>query len=469
MGTAATSGATAATGGATAAPGGTSAIGTHPNGGVTGSAGGTPTGGAVSAGGVATTGGAAATGGVQSNGGAPSSGGSPATGGAQGTGGTKATGGVTAGGSSSTGGSITTGGTSSTVGTKQAGGSSSTGGTKATGGLATTGGSSATGGTTATAGTANCTTPPDPSALIGWASVSGNGVTTTTGGGNATPTVVTTLAALNTAAGGTTARVIYVQGNLSGTVSIGSNKTIVGICGATITGHIAMTGSVNVIFRNIKVVGLNCTDSPSDCSAGADGITVVNSAHHIWFDHVDVSDGSDGNLDITQASDFVTVSWSKFSYSSKRTDPAAGASGHRFSNLIGASDNNSGDVGKLNVTWHHVWWADNVDQRMPRVRYGKIHVFNSLYTTTGNNYCIGIGMAASMRDENNVFIGSTRPVNSGSFSDATTTLISIGNIYANTTGGAAADIPTAFTPTYQYTLDAAASVQAAVQAGVGPK
>jgi pectate lyase len=39
-----------------------------------------------------------------------------------------------------------------------------------------------------------------------------------------------------------------------------------------------------------------------------------------WFDHCDISDGSDGNLDITNGSDLVTVSWTQFHYSTKRTE-----------------------------------------------------------------------------------------------------------------------------------------------------
>ena len=129
-------------------------------------------------------------------------------------------------------------------------------------------------------------------------------------------------------------------------------------------------------------------------ASGADAIGVNGESHHLWFDHLDVSDGSDGNLDITEGSDFVTVSWSKFHYSTRRTDPEAGATGHRFSNLIGGSDREPLDVGRLNVTWHHVWWADNVDQRMPRTRRGQIHVFNSLYTSEGNSYCTDAGFEA---------------------------------------------------------------------------
>ena len=82
------------------------------------------------------------------------------------------------------------------------------------------------------------------------------GVTTTTGGGAAAPQTVTTLAAFSSAVSGTDAKVVYVSGKLTaGKVNIGSNKTIVGLCGAEIHGHLGLSGSSNVIIRNLKIVG----------------------------------------------------------------------------------------------------------------------------------------------------------------------------------------------------------------------
>jgi pectate lyase len=361
-------------------------------------------------------------------------------------------------------------------------GGTGSGGTGGTGSGGTGTGGTGTGGTGTGGSSSSCSTPPAASALVGWASVSGDGITTTTGGGSATPQTVTSVSALNSAAGGTNAAVIYVSGVLpNGSIKVGSNKTIVGICGAEIHGHVDVVGSNNVIIRNIKIVGYavgNCALDPSydssvGCSSGNDAIT-VEKGNHIWFDHDDISDGTDGNLDITLAADYVTVSWTKFHYT-PRTDnsgsDSTGGAGHRYSDLVGGSDNSSGDVGKLNVTWHHDWWADNVVERQPRVRYGKNHLFNNLWTSSAANYCVRAGMDAQILVENSAFVGVKNPQQFNSTADQGTSYITAnGNLYSGTsgtqsTGGGG----TAFTkPSYTYTMDAASSVQSEVQSGAGP-
>jgi pectate lyase len=362
------------------------------------------------------------------------------------------TGGIGSGGASGKGG--VAGGTTGTAGSVGTGGSTGVGGT-----------ASGTGGGTVS----SCSEPPAPGPLLGWAAMSGAGdggstVATTTGGGSATPVVVTSLADLNNAAKGTTAAVIYVKGVMAaGTVKIGSNKTIAGLCGAELHGHVGMSGSVNVIIRNIKIVGYNCSDSPGECKSGDDAVSVVDGAHHIWFDHCDISDGSDGNLDITQGSDFVTVSWTKFHYSTKRTDPVTGSTGHRFSNLIGAADGVAIDLGHLNVTWHHNWWADNIAQRMPRSRDGKIHVVNNLFTAIGDDYCTNSGNLSSLLVENNVYIGVSNPLQE----DDDGNMLSRGNVFQNTSGSKTSK-GTGFTPPYSLTPDATASLEATIRAQAGP-
>jgi len=316
-------------------------------------------------------------------------------------------------------------------------------------------------------------------APIGWASLNGG----TTGGGAAAGQLVTTLAQLNAAAKGTTAAVIFVSGVLDqGTATIGSNKTIIGCSGTpTVRGTVQIKSAANVILRNLNIVGFNCKPPDPDaanggqCQNGHDAVT-VQSSHNIWFDHDAISDGSDGNLDVNHGSDFVTVSNTKFFYSSARSDPNdTGAAGHRFSNLIGGSDSNgSEDTGHLNITWVHDWWAQNVVERQPRVRFGKNHLFNNLWNATGNNYDIGVGVGANILTQNNAFVGVKTPINTTSFvnpSIAASAIRSTGNLLQGTTGTAPTDLNpgSVFTPSYSFTLDAASTVQAFVQANAGPK
>jgi pectate lyase len=355
-------------------------------------------------------------------------------------------------------------------------------GGSASGGRA--GGPSASGGNgpgSSNGGSSGCSTPPEPETLVGWATTAPG----TTGGGAATPMQVTTLAELNAALAGTGPAVVWLKGSVTGDVKLGSNKTLVGVCGAELHGHVEVSGSSNVIIRNLTIVGYgvgDCSLDPSydatlGCSSGSDAISVWKNAHHIWIDHCDISDGTDGNLDITLGSNYVTVSWTKFHYS-PRTDnsgsDSTGASGHRFSNLVGGTDtppSTYDDAGTLNVTWHHDWWADNVVERQPRVRFGKNHVFNSLFTSTSAKYCVRAGIDAHLLVESNVFVGVANPQQFNNASDQTTAFITASNnLYTKTSGTqATGGGGTAFTtPPYAYTADPTADLQAAIQAGAGP-
>jgi len=316
--------------------------------------------------------------------------------------------------------------------------------------------------------TGTCTPQPNYDAVAtGFANVG----SATTGGGTAAIQMVTSTGAFNSAAGGTGAAVIGVMGRLSGTFTIGSNKTIIGMCGSELDGHVQIGGSTNVIVRNLKVVGLNCTDN-ADCQSGADGISVEASggtpSTHIWFDHCDISNGSDGNLDITQASDFITVSWTKFSYSGQR------AGGHQFSNLMGASDSDTGDRGHLRATWHHNWWGANVGERMPRVRFGQVHLFNNLWgggtaINVNENACVEVGIDANILIENGVFDHVSDGIDSTNYMpSAATVVLQRGNIYTAVSGQIANRGTGVFTPPYTYAnLQDAGCVSAAVMAGAG--
>ncbi|MBB2747346.1 UNVERIFIED_ORG: pectate lyase [Microbispora rosea subsp. rosea] len=302
--------------------------------------------------------------------------------------------------------------------------------------------------------------------LVGWASVAGSGAGTTTGGGNATPQTITTLADLRKYAADSTPRVLKISGTIStgsSPVEIVSGKTLIGADkNATIRGGIDIAaGNSNIIVRNLNIQGAGQGGSPADTVA-------ARGAHHLWFDHLNVWDAGDGLMDLTKGSDYMTVSWVKFWY----TDPGHT---HRFASLVSAgADHDATDLGKENATYHHNWFADLVDQRMPRMLFGKGHVYNSYYTASGNTYAIGVGALASVLIENNYFKGVKNPHQF--MYDRPSYITARGNVYDNTTGkkdagaGGIGGGVTPFTnPPYSYAMDDAQDVPAIVTRCAGPR
>jgi pectate lyase len=300
-------------------------------------------------------------------------------------------------------------------------------------------------------------TPPEPPSLVGWASQDGG----TVGGGDLGPIVVDSPSEFASAIAGAQDAVIHVNGTIEGDFNVGSNKTIIGVCGGEIRGSLSINGQQNIIMRNLTVVGHNCSDSPQECGAGADAIG-VQSSHHLWFDHMDISDGSDGNLDMTNNSDFITISWTKFWYSTMRSDPEQGESGHRFSNLIAGSDT---DEGEYRITFHHSWWAENIDQRMPRSRFGDIHVFNNLFTSEGNSYCTNAGFSTHLLVENNLYRGVNNPLSPDENGD----MRAEGNEFDDVTGNTSDNGGAGFDPPYDYDLDPTDGLDALIPAEAGPR
>jgi pectate lyase len=300
-------------------------------------------------------------------------------------------------------------------------------------------------------------------APIGWAAVADLGLEGTTGGEAGELVEVTTLEDFRREAGLVEPRIILIKGVIGdgGRVEIASHKTVYGDVGAEYHGSLRVDNGFNVIVRNLKVIGNNCSDSPDDCSGGSDAFGITSSSHHVWVDHCEVLDGSDGNLDVNDGSDYVTISWTKFSYTGGRPN------GHQFSNLVGSGDNVPSDAGRLRVTYHHDWWADNVQERMPRVRYGQVHLFNNLYTPTGNNYCIGLGFYANVLTENNMFVDVKDPIQASKYSNAESVLVSRGDLFLGTSGVTTGKEGAVFEPPYEYTLDGAESIDRLVRAGAG--
>jgi pectate lyase len=208
-------------------------------------------------------------------------------------------------------------------------------------------------------------------------------------------------------------------------IRIGSNTTIVGVGKkATLRGawlDIRGTAGVansrtNIIIRNLTLEDTHdCFPqwAPTDGALGAwnslyDNIS-LRDTNNVWIDHNIFRDKAtadetlpqyfgvlfqvhDGLLDITNASDLVTVSWNRFL-------------DHDKVSLIGSSDSAAADRGKLRVTFHHNLY-DGVSQRAPRVRFGQVHVYNNYYKVEripSYVYSWGVGVESQIYAENNFF------------------------------------------------------------------
>ena len=302
---------------------------------------------------------------------------------------------------------------------------------------------------------------------MGWASQNGG----TTGGKGGTVVTVSTMADLQKYAKMSGKYIIWVKGSMGsyGTrgeatedvVTLSDDKSILGLPGAHVNGNIMLSGVKNVIIRNLAVEGPGACDN--DCgSAGEarkDAITIVSGTTNVWLDHLDVYDGEDGNTDITKTSNYVTVSWVKFHYTSNSYPSGTTGKSHRFCNLIGSDDSYTADAGKLKVTFYKTWWGEGVAERMPRCRFGQIHVANCLFTSTdaGQSHCVRAGFKADLLIESNVFIGQKKPIDL--YNADYTAVTAKNNLFTNCSGNTSGD-KTSFTPPYTLSLSATSGLQA---------
>lgn len=144
----------------------------------------------------------------------------------------------------------------------------------------------------------------------------------------------------------------------------------------------------NLILRNLRFVG------PGSIDVGGDDLLTFNGTKNSWVDHCDFTDGMDGNFDITQRSDFNTVSWCTFSYTERSYM-------HQNTNLIGSSDREA--TGFLNTTYAFNHWGDRCQARMPMARVGKVHMLNNYYTSAGCQVCINPRKNSEFLIEGNYF------------------------------------------------------------------
>ncbi|WP_069660314.1 pectate lyase family protein [Arcticibacter eurypsychrophilus] len=286
---------------------------------------------------------------------------------------------------------------------------------------------------------------------IGFASVDGS----TTGGKGGKTITISNLSDLKRAAVSPDPLVIQISGSITGLgmIEVKSNKTFIGLNGAILNGTgLSIWGVSNVIVKNLKINKV----------IGGDCITIKGGSNHVWIDHCELwQDRSHGwdyydeLLEVTDRSDFVTISWNEFHDSN-------------IALLIGSGDQQTTDIGHLRVTLYGNYFK-NISERQPCTRFGYMHCFNN-YLANGSGYGIGVTMNATVRTDNNYFEGQNIPIytdfNSkpGMVSGAST------NIYKNCGANKISTSASSWVPSYEYksVLIAAADVPAKVLSEAGP-
>jgi pectate lyase len=314
---------------------------------------------------------------------------------------------------------------------------------------------------------------------IGWASLDdGNVPYTITGGSAGTTVTITDEPNFKAYAQTDTPYVILVpttitmtrgtsRTDIPQTVNLGSNKTIIGIgSNPGIVGGFNISNKSNIIIRNLNISYVDNNQGSAD--PWTDGITMQNGTHHVWVDHCNFFDSPDGLCDPTKQSNYITISWCKFYYTPANT------STHHFTCLVGSTDDaNQGDRGKLKETFHHNWWGSGCKERMPRVRFGQVHVFNNYYSAlTSNGYCHGVGDECQIKVENNYYNGLGITLNAWKLYKTNIQGKigwNSGNVFYSCTQPTWApnDYNNIFVPPYSYTLDSGPNVPTIVQNGAG--
>lgn len=182
---------------------------------------------------------------------------------------------------------------------------------------------------------------------------------------------------------------------------VNSHKTIDGR-GANVQitkgASISLFMVTNVIIHNIRIhnvvpkQGGLIRDSAHHVGtrtrSDGDAISIFGSSN-IWIDHVSMSRAADGLVDVIQGSTGVTIS-------------NCHMTNHNDVMLLGASDVFTGDkMMQVTVAFNH--FGQGLIQRMPRARWGFVHVLNNDYTHW-LMYAIGGSSAPTILSQGNRFI-----------------------------------------------------------------
>ncbi|XP_010260019.1 PREDICTED: putative pectate lyase 21 isoform X3 [Nelumbo nucifera] len=126
----------------------------------------------------------------------------------------------------------------------------------------------------------------------------------------------------------------------------------------------------------------------------ADCIQIKPKSRHIWIDRCSLRDYDDGLIDITRESTDITISRCHFSQHDKTI-------------LIGADPTHTGDR-CIRVTIHHCFF-NGTRQRHPRVRFGKVHLYNN-YTRNWGIYAVCASVESQIYSQCNIYEAGQKKV-----------------------------------------------------------
>jgi len=354
------------------------------------------------------------------------------------------------------------------------------------------------------------------------------GFSTTTGGDSYTATTVTTLAQLKAAVAAGSHHII-VSGTIYGgstltTLTFSStsnnNTTIEGTSGGAAVleniqlkfdGELLSTGTniENIKISNITFYGsitdlqalptqvYGSSDSTKTVGINYEGISLRRVSNAL-ITHCTIYNTSDDLMSVTLSSDYVTLSYNHFYFSSSwlnmSPDPVwswvgtyTDLAGERLAMVIGANSADSYTAtSKLHVTLHHNWFGPYMRGR-PLFR-GWVHLYNNYFDNTGapsgtktasdgNSYpkqqyeALQVNPGSVVVSESNYFYYTNNSNVIGTDSSGYSyKFYERNNTYSNTTGTSVTGTSFSTSPvSYTYTLTSTSLVPSTVQSNAGPK
>ncbi|KAF3178051.1 hypothetical protein TWF751_001994 [Orbilia oligospora] len=257
-------------------------------------------------------------------------------------------------------------------------------------------------------------------AATGYATLNGG----TTGGMGGQIVEVDTFDSYVAAVGDDNPRIVVITGPITASAqdSVGSNKGIIGK-----NKDAKLTGVGMHILRKSNVIVRNLIISKVLAAKG--------------------DDFYDGLVDVTRASDWVTISHNYLRDRNKGS-------------LVGHSDNNGAqDTAHLHVTYHNNH-PKNVYSRGPSLRFGTGHFYNSYFNHMFE--CVKSRKGAQVLVEGNYFVDASKPI-----FGADGYAVARGNGYADSTNHNTAPLGNLTAVPYQYSLLGSVNVVGAVVGEAG--